>query len=187
MCYREYDQPVFPVFETVSMKKVFLVILVALGSSCVGAQQKSVFIRAFDREGELITWGSLKEVTDSSVILQKGKQLTEVPVQRIGILKLRRSYGHTIFVSAAIQSVIFATLFGIEGAGPDGGFLTPPTVGSGIMGGLVFGTVTGAYMGAVIGIFQKRPVLRVDNHTGKWKQVKDFLNPYLPRQSITTK
>lgn len=167
------------------VKNALIAITFFLAGFSSTAQTKGSFMRVFDNKGSKINEGYLCALTDSSFILQKGKDSIEVFATKIAKLKLRRSFGHTVGVSTGITATFFSLLVATGGEKePSGWFSYTPSEGAVI--GLVIGAVAGAATGSIIAAIRKRAVIIIDNNLEKWKPAKELLLKHLPRPETPT-
>jgi len=145
--------------------------------------QKKTFVRIFDLEGKKTHTGFLAQTSDSSIILLSNKSTIEVPIDQIGVIKLRRSIGHTILVSTLIGAGSLAIL-GAATADPDA-WIFGYTVGEGVAAGLLVGGMAGAGIGGIIGGTLRRPIFTIAGKQINWEAAKKTLQLYvslLPKQ-----
>ena len=142
--------------------------------------QKTIFLRVFDETGEKIQKGFLNSVSDSSLTVKNGNNMIEVPVSRISVIKIKRSFGHTVAVSSGIGAGGFA-IFGAATADPD--VFLGYTAGEGAVGGFIFGALAGATVGSIIAATNKKPVLQINMDQKEWMKAKTALSYYLEKNS----
>jgi hypothetical protein len=139
--------------------------------------QKTIFLRVFDETGKKIESGFLRSVSDSSLTIQNGEKITEVLVSKISVIKVKRSFGHTVAISSGIGAAGFA-IFGAATADPEA-WIYGYTAGEGAAIGFIFGAITGATVGSIIGAANKKPVLQINMNQEKWMKAKSALSYYL--------
>lgn len=142
---------------------------------------KSTFIRVFDKKGKKIYKGYLEALSDTSFTLSGEKQSVEIPVSRVGVIKLRHSIGHTILVTSVTTGIVLAIAFAAT-ADPDA-LIVPITAGEGFVIGLLYGGIGGIPLGALIGGTRNRPVFLVNGNQSNWIKIKEALKKYLPAES----
>src|SRR4030095_8332482 len=98
------------------MKKLLTICLLII--TIAAQSQKKTFVRIFDANGEKTHTGFLTQTSDSSITLSLNKKEFEIPVNQIGVIKLKRSAGHTILIGALIAGGSLAIL-GAATADPD--------------------------------------------------------------------
>ncbi|HEX6192346.1 MAG TPA: hypothetical protein VFZ42_08275 [Chitinophagaceae bacterium] len=141
--------------------------------------QKNTFIRVFSDDGNKIVRGHLQHVTDTSVfVMTAGKKMIEIPVSKIHLLKLRRSFGHTVLITTLIAGGTLA-IAGAATADPDA-WIFGYSVAEGIAAGLATGVVTGVVAGSLIAGTRNRPVFKIYKNQENWQRVKDVLKRYAP-------
>ena len=155
-----------------------ITICTCLALTIAAHSQKTIFIRVFDASGKKIQKGFLNQVADSSLTIKKGNDLIEVPVSKISVIKVKRSFGHTVAISSGIGAGGFA-IFGAATAEPD--TFLGYTAAEGAVGGLVFGAVAGAVVGSIIGATNKKPVLHINMDQKEWMKAKSALSYYLEK------
>src|SRR6187402_3544014 len=122
--------------------------------------QKTIFLRVFDETGKKIQNGFLRSVSDSSLTIQNGEKITEVLSSKISVIKVKRSFGHTVAISSGIGAGAFA-IFGAATADPEA-WIFGYTAAEGAAAGFITGAFTGAVVGSIIGATNKRPMLRIN-------------------------
>lgn len=159
------------------MKSTILLCFTLLVAT-ISFSQKKTFVRVFDENGKKIQKGFLVATTDSSLTLQLGEKFSEIPINRVSVLKLGRSIGNTILIS----SLLFGTAFAIAGAvsaDPSDLILTY-TASEGAAAGFLGGTALGVLTGSLFYPFNKRPEFKVNQQLIEWVKIKDLLQEYLP-------
>ena len=154
----------------------YFIVLVYCGNAF---SQKNTFIRIFNEDGKKTTRGHLQHVTDSSVfVMVAGKEMMEVPVSDINMIKLRRSFGHTVLITSLIAGGTLA-IAGAASADPDA-WIFGYTVAEGLVAGFVTGVATGAVVGGIISGTRNRPVFKIYKSQENWQRIKDVLKQYAP-------
>ena len=105
------------------------------------------------------------------------KKAVEIPVSQISILKLRRSFGHTVLITSLITAGTLAIL-GAATADPDA-WIFGYTAAEGIASGLISGALIGGAAGSIIAGTRNRPVIKVDRKIENWPVARDALRIYL--------
>lgn len=157
--------------------KYIITICAWLALTLAANSQKTIFLRVFDETGKKIQNGFLRSVSDSSLIIQNGGITTEVPASKISVIKVKRSFGHTVAISSGIGAAGFA-IFGAATADPDA-WIYGYTAGEGAAAGFIFGALAGATVGSIIGAASKKPVLRINMNHNEWMKAKSALSYYL--------
>ena len=159
--------------------KTLLCYFFALIYAVSAFSQKNTFIRIFDEEGKKTFRGHLQHVTDSSVfVMVAGKEMMEVPVSKISMIKLRRSFGHTVLITSLITGATLA-IAGAASADPDA-WIFGYTVAEGLVAGFVTGAATGVVVGGIISGTRNRPVFKIYRSQENWQRVKNVLQRYVP-------
>jgi hypothetical protein len=156
--------------------KYIITICAWLALTLAANSQKTIFLRVFDETGKKIQNGFLRSVSDSSLTIQNGEKITEVLVSKISVIKIKRSFGHTVAISSGIGAAGFA-IFGAATADPEA--LIYYTAAEGAAIGFIFGAIAGATVGSIIGATNKRPVLQINMNQEKWMKAKSALSYYL--------
>lgn len=159
------------------MKSTILLCFTLLVAT-IAFSQKKTFVRVFDEKGKKIQKGFLVATTDSSLTLQLGEKFSEIPINRVSVLKLTRSIGNKILLSSLILGASFAIL-GAATANPDAWIFAYST-GEGAASGLLLGGGLGVLTGAFLHAVQKKPVFQVNRQVEQWLKVKEQLQEYLP-------
>lgn len=157
--------------------KYIITICAWLALTVAGHSQKTIFLRVFDETGKKIQKGFLRNVSDSSLTIQNGEKITEVPVSKISVIKVKRSFGHTVAVSSGIGAAGFS-IFGAATADPDA-WVLGYTAGEGAAAGFIFGALAGVTAGSIIAATNKKPVLKINMNQAEWMKAKSALSYYL--------
>lgn len=157
--------------------KYIITICAWLAFTLVANSQKTIFLRVFDATGKKIQNGFLRSVSDSSLTIQSAGKITEVPVSNISMIKVKRSFGHTVAISSGIGAAGFA-IFGAATADPEA-WVFGYTAGEGAAAGFIVGALAGATVGSIIGATSKKPVLQINMNHGEWMKAKSALSYYL--------
>ncbi len=83
---------------------------------------KKEFLPEYTTKKEKINKGHLIRVTDSSVILLRNQEESEMTISKIGTIKLKRSFGSNALKAGMISGAAFGILGGVT-ADPDASFL----------------------------------------------------------------
>ena len=157
--------------------KYIITICSWLALTLSGYSQKTIFLRVFDETGKKIHEGYLSSVADSSLTLENGGKVTEVPVSKISLIKVKRSFGHTVAISSAIGATGFA-IFGAVTADPDD-WLIGYTAGEGAAAGFIFGALAGATVGSIAAATSSKTVLQINMSQQEWLKARSALSYYL--------
>jgi len=157
--------------------KYIITICALLALTLVANSQKTIFLRVFDETGKKIQKGFLRSVSDSSLTIQNGEKITEVPVSNISVIKVKRSFGHTVAISSGIGAAGFS-IFGAATADPEA-WIYGYTAGEGAAAGFIFGAFAGAAVGSIIAATSKKPVLQINMNQKEWMKAKSALSYYL--------
>ena len=105
-------------------------------------------------------------VTDSSLQLKVKSTPIDIPVQKIGSIKTKRSAGHNILIGS-IAGASSMAIFGAATADPDE-FLGY-TAGEGAAAGILIGAPPGAVIGGITALFKNSRTYLIDGDIMKWK------------------
>ncbi len=150
---------------------LFVMFLTMLFSTAINAREKT-FMRFYSREGKRFSHGFYNGVTDTSVFVFKNNKKVEIPIHKIGVIKLRRGAGHTGIIGAAIGGATLAALF-VSNADKDGEALSGPGVS--FVGGLVVGGSLGGLVGSVISYFEKSVSFKINGNITAWQEQKNLI------------
>ena len=168
--------------------KTLLIIALLLSTSFVVCAQSSNFLRVFNTSGKKIGKGQLRATTDSSLILEKGNKLMEIPVDRIGQMITKRSFGNSVLVTSLVIGG-FLTTIGLIGNSHSPN--TTSTAGGAwnfnndnlgysnadIIGfSLITSAFLGTSIGGIIGGTKKIAYFNVNGNLEEWKKVKRILD-----------
>jgi len=159
--------------------KYIITICACLALTLAAQSQKTIFLRVFDGAGKKIQKGFLNQVSDTSLTIKIGNDVIEVPLSKISVIKVKRSFGHTVAISSAIGAGGFA-IFGAATADPDA-WIYGYTAGEGAAAGFIFGAAAGAVVGSIVGVANKKPVLQINMDQKEWMKAKSALSYYLEK------
>ena len=109
-----------------------------------------------------------KNKTDSSINVYKNKEKIEIPISKIGVIRTRRSTGHSIMVGAITGGVPLGILGAATGEEPQPGSFFTFTAGQQLKAGLVIGGILGAAVGSLIPGPKKRIVFIINGSRVRW-------------------
>ncbi|WP_153797260.1 hypothetical protein [Foetidibacter luteolus] len=158
-------------------KNIICTLTVLLYLLASHAQVKHIYIRVFNIAGERIAKGKLIATTDSSLLIEKDKVQHEIAVSSIGVIKIKRSLGHAVAVGAVIGGVS-GGIIGLASAGQDKGSsfeILDYSPAEGFAGGLIAGGATGAAIGALCGLLQKRQTIVINGNLAAWQKERQSL------------
>lgn len=156
---------------------LFLTFSMQLSAQKVKKTGKEPFVRIFDATGKKIYSGFLTETTDHSIFIIQKEKSVEVPVSQIAMIKLRRSFGHTVLITSLIGGVAFA-IVGAASADPNA-LIFGYTAGEGIAAGLLFGVPAGAAVGSIIAGTRNRPIFKINQNQADWLKARPVIDSYL--------
>jgi hypothetical protein len=132
----------------------------------------ATFIRVYDLNGIKIAKGRIASLTDTSLVTGPREKPVTIEVSRIGLIKTKRSAGHSIFMGAVIGAGTGAIL-GLATGGEDEFW----GQGDGAAGfGLILGTM-GSGIGAITAIFKKSDTYDIKGDSTKWKAFREVIDP----------
>ncbi len=97
------------------MKKILFLILFLVMVCAFVQGQKKVFLRVYGLAGNKFYKGHFAGTTDSSVFIYKDSGKVEIPAARIGSIKVKRSFGHTLLISASTGAVLVGMIGAASG------------------------------------------------------------------------
>lgn len=145
------------------MKHILLMLFALYFCLNITAQEipgnSKIFVRVYNLEGKKISKGKIFKITDTSLVLKKGKKLVTISSSEISYIKTKKSKGHAV----------------LRGAMPGGVLLVSSILDPGwaTIGGIIFlniGAATG-YLYALI--FQKSIQYTIGGDPIKWKAFKE--------------
>src|SRR5688572_29666251 len=146
------------------MKILSIVFLIVLGYTACA--QKSFFVRVYDLAGKKIAKGNVVAVTDTSLQLEAKKTPLNIPVQRIGFIKTKRSAGNNVLVGGLIGATAGA-VSGVIAADPDDFLAFSETEGA--IGGTLVGFTVGAAIGGLTILAKNQQTYLINGDLLKWK------------------
>ena len=160
-------------YKTTAMLKTCLSLLLMFSFFANTSAQQKKFVRLFDLTGKKMSQGFVGKTTDSSLLLKKDSGFIEYSIMKIGVIKTKRSGGHTMLISGAIGA---ATL-GILGAtviGSDDFFDT--SAGEAFAEGLIAGGAAGVLIGGIVSAANKRETIQINGDLKKWDAARLLLD-----------
>jgi len=158
--------------------KSLLTICIFLFLAIAAQSQTKTFVRIFDQEGKKIHKGYIENTSDSSLTISLNKETFEINADQISVIKMKRSFGHTILITSLIAGASMA-IIGAATADPDA-WIFAYTAAEGAFGGLMIGAATGVATGSIIAGTRNRPVFNIDRKHEQWIKVKDLLRQRYP-------
>jgi hypothetical protein len=155
------------------MKKLFLLLLVVAGFSVTLAAQKKTFLRVYNLSEKKIAKGFFAGTTDNALLLFKDTTVITIPLNQIGIIKTKRTIGHSILLGSVITGIVLAIPF-VASSGGDGFVVFTPA--EGLAAGLLGGGGAGALIGAAIGASKKRQVFEINGKADNWLKIKPLID-----------
>jgi len=165
-----------------------LLLSISLFFVLTAQSQRETFVRIIDDQGKTTHKGFLIKTSDSSLTLSLSRNETihEIPVLKIAKIKLRRSFGHTLWLSTLIVTVPFAIIAATDNNSESsttspatGAYFTGLNYSTSAGGLLGIGAGLGAVAGSIIGGTRNRPVFNVNMNREQWLKLKSTLNSYL--------
>ena len=149
---------------------IFLFLVVSAQS------QTKTFVRIFDQQGKKIHKGYIENTTDSSLTISLNKETFEIKADQISVIKMKRSFGHTVLITSLITGTPMA-IIGAATADPDA-WIFAYSAAEGAFGGLILGAATGVATGSIIAGTRNRPAFNVDRKHEQWIKVRNLLRQH---------
>src|SRR5688572_4398251 len=146
--------------------KSLLTICMFLFLGIAAQSQTKTFVRIFDENGKKTHKGYIMNSSDSSLTINLNKETFEIPANQITVIKLKRSFGHTVLITTLISGTSWA-IFGAAYA-----------LAEGALAGLIVGGAEGVATGSFIAGMRNRPVFNVNRKHEQWIKVKDLLRQH---------
>ena len=140
-------------------------------------------MRIYDNHENKIQKGFLCALTDSSLVLLRGRDTVIVPAKQIGIIKLRRSFGNNVLMGVAISATTFAILGAFTGSTKTGNSWADylrHTPSEGAHAGFILGSILGGTFGSIIGGTKRKPSFIINSDLAFWKHAMIVLKQYIP-------
>lgn len=158
------------------MKSIFYLIAI-LFSFNISAQEeienRNVFVRLFDLQGNIIDRGYILSISDTSIQLKRKKESNEIASNSIGLIKVGRSGGHKVFIGTMVGAILVGIL--IASVNANNQEIQYP-FGEAAAAGAVVGGVLGAAFGALsIPSKEKSRFFIINGDDLKWKELKENL------------
>ena len=163
------------------MKTTLLLLTILISNLCFS--QSGHFIRIYNLQNSKIAKGYLKSISDSSItiILSGKKDTKEIHYSKIGFIRLRRSFGHTVAITTLVAT-LSSGLLGAATAHSSSGLCIICTPTDGLIVGSVVGALGGAIGGSIVSGVKTISVKKITPINGdfdKWqiasKQLKDWM------------
>lgn len=158
--------------------KSLLNICIFLFLAIVAQSQTKTFVRIFDQQGKKIHKGYIENTSDTTLTISLNKEIIEIKVDQISIIKMKRSFGHTVLITSLIAGSSMA-IIGAATADPDA-WIFAYTAAEGAFAGLMLGAATGVATGSIIAGTRNRPVFNVDRKYEQWVKIRDLLRQHYP-------
>lgn len=159
--------------------KPIIVLLLCLFYVSNASAQKKTFIRIFDHSGKKMHKGQLMKTGDSVIQIMHHNESIDIPINTVSRIKLRRSFGHTLFYTMLATGTALAV---VVAADADPEEFLGYSVTEGLAMGMVTGLVVGVLPGAIIGGSRNRPEFLVEGKQENWQIVKKALQQFLPEK-----
>ena len=154
--------------------KILLLSLALILSANVFAQNtsKTPFLRVFNLEGKKIAKGKLLQITDSTLTLKRNKKTSEVLFTDIGFIKTKRSFGHNIAIGTVIGAGTMTTISAVSEDSSSSSNYINFSGGEGAIIGTLIGAPSGAFVGAITGLFKNSETFDIQGDQLKWNAFK---------------
>lgn len=156
------------------MNKIFILLLIFAGAFCKIFAQQKTFLRIYDLSGAKFAKGYFMGTKDSSIFITDEKTIKEIPFTKIGIIKTKRSFGHSVFIGCAVGAIAGISL-GVFSHGAKGGDKMDP-VSKDIAGGFAFGTMAGGLCGAITSLFRRSQTFTINGSMESWMKQKILID-----------
>lgn len=162
----------------------YLVIALALLFSVQSAAQKSAknkktFVRVYSDLGARIAKGNILSISDTSLQLLNLRDTFNIPFNDIGLIKTKRSVGHSIGVGAGAGAASLGFL-GMASASSDSFFTSGDMAGIGAVTGLFLGTA----IGAIGGLAKNSKTYEINGDIIKWNAFKESITGEKPENQV---
>lgn len=94
------------------MKTLFIMCMLLI--TIAAQSQSKTFVKIYDELGSKIRKGYIINASDSSITISLNTKTFEIPAEQISVIKLRRSFGRTILITALIVGVSRARRLMVE-------------------------------------------------------------------------
>ncbi|MBM1104656.1 hypothetical protein JQC67_00765 [Aurantibacter crassamenti] len=135
-------------------------------------QTKQLFVRVFDTKKTKIAKGKLQYIDKDSIVVLRNEKRTTIPVNRIGIIKTKRSVGHNVAMGAVVGTstgLVFGYL-----AGSEGDFIFTRAE-SALMTGFL-GLMAGPIVGSLTGIVKNPKAFRINHEPEELLKFKNAIS-----------
>ncbi|MEO9891086.1 hypothetical protein [Aurantibacter sp.] len=133
---------------------------------------KKIFVRVYDATKRKIAKGKLHYIYKDSIVLLRNEKLTAIPVNRMSIIKTKRSFGNSIGMGAVVGTS-FGLVFGYL-AGSEGDFIFTRAESSLISGFL--GLIAGSSIGGILGVIKHPKSFQIDHKPEKLLEFKKSIS-----------
>ncbi len=152
---------------------IFIITLIFVGNVYAQEEFKNpkTFVRVYNLQGTKINKGKILKVTDTTLVLKRNKGFVEIPLNRIGSIKTKRSGINNILIGAAAGSIIGAST--VEDSIDLEEFRGPY-----VMLGGVSGAAVGSAIGGITILFKNSKSYEVNGDELKWKVFKETITEH---------
>ena len=147
---------------------MFCLLIGYVPSAQTEPEKDNLFVRIYDQNGKKFEKGKILSMSQDTLYLFRNKAVRSIGVDRIGIIKTKRSVGHNAAIGAATGGVVLG-LTGVA-LGSDDGWFEREHLGA---AGLVFGSVAGAGIGALSGAFKNPKTFIINGDPQNWQVFVD--------------
>jgi len=130
-----------------------------------------VFIRVYDLEDKKLNKGKVVTFSDTTLQISKSGETIDIPINRIGKIKTKRSTGHNVLVGTGIGSATAAILGATSSKNSDE--FIEYSAGEGFAIGTIVGAPFGAAIGGITALFKNSETFIIDGNAAKWEE---FMN-----------
>ena len=162
--------------KTITMKNLLFAItlLLCLNITAQELPKKSkFFVRVYNNEGKKIAKGKILKITDSTLVLKKGRSSIKVASNEISYLKTKRSNYHN-----ALLGAVGGVGLALATSNSESTLSTPTNRGTILFFESLAGAILGYGIGYITTIFKNSKQYIIGGDAQKWQGFKeDMLSP----------
>lgn len=127
---------------------------------------KDTFLRVFDANGNKFAKGKISDINDNSLVLKKGNNSVEIPMDKIHRIKTNHSAATNVLLGA-LGGAIIGGIIGAQDAEPDSWFYTTEAEAAAM--GATAGGAIGAGLGGLSLLLRKGGVYHIQGSESAWE------------------
>lgn len=131
---------------------------------------KDTFVRVFDSSGKKIAKGRIVNIGERTLMLKSGKSTSQTNIDKIHLIKTRRSAANNVVIGAVTGAIIGA-IIGAEDTKDDWLFNSR----EGALLGVIAGAPIGAGVGGLTLLFRKGNVYHIQGSEEAWEYFRDSM------------